>query len=203
MKLSATVKEAVADATVKSRKKRQPKRVLTLPDLEQAKTAVLNSLTSASGRRTYDHAIRESPGSARNCGSRLTGPSCSGTAFTSNNRAMRLRRSTFGMRPCSAPAAARPTERVPLVAIDKTPARDAIHWTFPSESYEPGRGRTATVELSVSPPGFSRGQSSARLAALIVPVTGKRLGGIAFRAVQVVCFRAASRRYGSMFMSNR
>ena len=35
------------------------KRVLALPDLEQAKTAVLNSLTSASGQRTYDHAIRE------------------------------------------------------------------------------------------------------------------------------------------------
>jgi hypothetical protein len=32
---------------------------LALPDLEQAKTAVLNSLTSASGQRTYDHAIRE------------------------------------------------------------------------------------------------------------------------------------------------
>jgi integrase len=43
----------------KSRKKKQPKRVLALPDLEQAKTAVLNSLTSASGQRTYDHAIRE------------------------------------------------------------------------------------------------------------------------------------------------
>jgi len=42
----------------KSRKKRQPKRVLALPDLEQAKTAVLNSLTSTSGQRTYDHAIR-------------------------------------------------------------------------------------------------------------------------------------------------
>src|SRR4029453_401953 len=41
------------------KKKRQPKRVLALPDLEQAKTAVLNSLTSASGQRTYDHAIRE------------------------------------------------------------------------------------------------------------------------------------------------
>jgi hypothetical protein len=35
------------------------KRVLALPDLEHAKTAVLNSLTSASGQRTYDHAIRE------------------------------------------------------------------------------------------------------------------------------------------------
>src|SRR5882672_2413255 len=43
----------------KPRKKKQPKRVLALPDLEQAKTAVLNSLTSGSGQRTYDHAIRE------------------------------------------------------------------------------------------------------------------------------------------------
>ena len=43
----------------KSRKKKSPKRVLALPDLEHAKTAVLNSLTSASGQRTYDHAIRE------------------------------------------------------------------------------------------------------------------------------------------------
>jgi integrase len=40
-------------------KKRPPKRVLALPDLEQAKSAVLNSLSSASGRRTYDHAIDE------------------------------------------------------------------------------------------------------------------------------------------------
>src|SRR5438105_1448121 len=43
----------------KSRKKRSPKRVLAIPDLEHAKTAVLNSLTSLSGQRTYDHAIRE------------------------------------------------------------------------------------------------------------------------------------------------
>jgi len=43
----------------KSRKKKVPKRVLALPDLEQAKTAVLDSLTSASGQRTYEHAIRE------------------------------------------------------------------------------------------------------------------------------------------------
>jgi hypothetical protein len=46
-------------AKSKSRKKRVPKRVLALPDLEHAKTAVLNSLTSASGQRTYEHAIRE------------------------------------------------------------------------------------------------------------------------------------------------
>jgi integrase len=43
----------------KSRRKKSPKRVLALPDLEHAKTGVLNSLTSASGQRTYDHAIRE------------------------------------------------------------------------------------------------------------------------------------------------
>src|SRR6266487_3080607 len=43
----------------KSRKKKPPKRTLALPDLEQTKAAVLNSLTSASGQRTYDLAIRE------------------------------------------------------------------------------------------------------------------------------------------------
>ncbi len=43
----------------KSRKKKSPKRVLALPDLEHVTTAVLNSLTSASGQRTYDDAIRE------------------------------------------------------------------------------------------------------------------------------------------------
>src|SRR5437879_1972565 len=44
----------------KSRKKKKPpKRVLALPDLEQAKSAVLNTLTSRSGQRTYEHAIDE------------------------------------------------------------------------------------------------------------------------------------------------
>ena len=44
----------------KSRKKRrQPKRVLALPDLAQSKAAVLNSLTSKSGQRTYDRAITD------------------------------------------------------------------------------------------------------------------------------------------------
>jgi len=46
-------------AQPKSRKKRSPKRVLALPDLEHAKTTASNSLTSTSGQRTYDHAIRE------------------------------------------------------------------------------------------------------------------------------------------------
>src|SRR6202162_6115339 len=41
------------------KKKRSPKRVLALPDLEQSKASVLNSLTSESGQRTYDRAITE------------------------------------------------------------------------------------------------------------------------------------------------
>src|SRR2546425_6751289 len=45
---------------VKSKKKKEsPKRVLALPDLEQSKSAVLNTLTSKSGQRTYEHAIDE------------------------------------------------------------------------------------------------------------------------------------------------
>jgi len=44
---------------MKSRKKKAPKRTLALPDLEHAKTAVLNSLSSVSGQRTYTHAIDE------------------------------------------------------------------------------------------------------------------------------------------------
>ena len=43
----------------KSRRKKSPKRILALPDLEHAKAAVLDSLSSASAQRTYDHAIRE------------------------------------------------------------------------------------------------------------------------------------------------
>ena len=38
------------------KKRRPPKRVLALPDLEQCKTPVLNTLTSKSGRRSYDRA---------------------------------------------------------------------------------------------------------------------------------------------------
>src|ERR1700756_4944509 len=43
----------------KMKPKRGPKSVLKLPDLEQSKSAVLNSLTSPSSQRSYDHAIRE------------------------------------------------------------------------------------------------------------------------------------------------
>jgi integrase len=41
------------------RKRKPPKQSLALPDLEQTKSAVLNTLTSKSGQRTYDHAINE------------------------------------------------------------------------------------------------------------------------------------------------
>jgi integrase len=41
------------------KRKKVPKTVLKLPDLEQSKSAVLNSLVSASSQHSYDHAIRE------------------------------------------------------------------------------------------------------------------------------------------------
>jgi integrase len=41
------------------KRKSTPKTVLRLLDLEQSKSAVLNSLTSQSSQRAYDHAIRE------------------------------------------------------------------------------------------------------------------------------------------------
>jgi hypothetical protein len=41
------------------KKKKSPKRVLALPDLERAKSAVLNTLTSVSGQRTYGYAIND------------------------------------------------------------------------------------------------------------------------------------------------
>ena len=46
-------------AKSKTKRKRTPKHILKLPDLEQSKSAVLNSLTSRSSQRIYDHAIRE------------------------------------------------------------------------------------------------------------------------------------------------
>ena len=43
----------------KRAKKQNPKTILKLPDLEHSKNAVLNSLSSVSSRRSYDHAIRD------------------------------------------------------------------------------------------------------------------------------------------------
>jgi phage baseplate assembly protein W len=41
------------------KKRRSPKRVLALPDLEQSKAAVLNSLTSKSSQSSYDCTITD------------------------------------------------------------------------------------------------------------------------------------------------
>ena len=43
----------------KSGKRSKPKTTLRLPDLEQSKTAVLNSLPAASSQESYGHAIDE------------------------------------------------------------------------------------------------------------------------------------------------
>jgi hypothetical protein len=43
----------------KRKTKLVPKNVLKLVDLEQSKSAVLTSLSSASSQRSYDHAIKE------------------------------------------------------------------------------------------------------------------------------------------------
>jgi len=58
----------------RSPKKRRPapKTVLRLPDLDQAKSAVLNSLSSQDAQRGYRHAMDEFIGIARSRDSRLT-----------------------------------------------------------------------------------------------------------------------------------
>jgi hypothetical protein len=90
------------------RTKKTPKRVLALPDLEHAKTAVLNSLTFASGQRTYDHAIREFVGWY--CSEpRLAFNRTVVLGFISSNGGMLRRRSTFGWPPSGAPCTGQPT----------------------------------------------------------------------------------------------
>src|SRR3954454_19480266 len=46
-------------AAMARKHRRAPKSVLKLPDLEQSRSAVLNSLPSVSSQRSYDHAIRQ------------------------------------------------------------------------------------------------------------------------------------------------
>jgi hypothetical protein len=80
-----------------SLKKKPPKRILALPDLQPAKAAVLNSLTSTSGQRTYDHAITEFV--AWYCSEPAwspTAPYCSVSGSMSNSDTMRRPRSTCG-----------------------------------------------------------------------------------------------------------
>ena len=42
-----------------AKRTKKPKSVLTLPDLDYSRSAVLNSLPSLNSRRSYDHAIRD------------------------------------------------------------------------------------------------------------------------------------------------
>jgi hypothetical protein len=81
------------------KKKRAPKRMLALPDLEQSKTAVLNSLTSQSGQRTYDRALTDSTGTARNHAWHSTAPSFCDTGSILNRNCTRQRQSTSGWQP--------------------------------------------------------------------------------------------------------
>ena len=57
MKLSATVKEAVADAEISHEEEAEARPCAPRPRTRQDGGA--DSLTSASGQRTYDHAIRD------------------------------------------------------------------------------------------------------------------------------------------------
>jgi ferritin len=58
--LFGAAKEAASMVkSAKTKRKKLPKTVLKFLDLEQSKSAVLNSLTSASSQRSYDHPIRE------------------------------------------------------------------------------------------------------------------------------------------------
>lgn len=60
VRLGATHLHVLQTAGMANKKRKlSPKAVLKLPDLEQSKSAVLNSLTSRSSQRSYDHAIRE------------------------------------------------------------------------------------------------------------------------------------------------
>ena len=84
----------------RNKRKRSPKTVLKLPDLEQPKSAVLNSLTSPGSQRSYDHAIREfidwycsEPRLAS------TRPSSPDTASASNRPIIRRPLSTSASRP--------------------------------------------------------------------------------------------------------
>ena len=97
--------------TSKSRKKKPPKRVLALPDIEHAKTAVTEQPDIC--QRPADLRSRNS----RVCGLVLFGAparlqshrSAPDFGFTWNNADMRRRRSIFGWRPFAASRTKRPT----------------------------------------------------------------------------------------------
>ncbi len=74
--------------TSKSRKKKPPKRVLALRDLGHAKTAVLNSLSSAVANGPTNTRFASSwPGTVPSRGLASIAQWCSDTGSTSNSRA--------------------------------------------------------------------------------------------------------------------
>jgi hypothetical protein len=74
----------------------KPKAVLRLPDLDQAKSAVLNSLTSADAQRVTGTPLMNSwSGTAWSRGSRSAGPLCSAIEFISNREISLLEQSIF------------------------------------------------------------------------------------------------------------
>jgi len=74
----------------------KPKAVLRLPDLDQAKSAVLNSLTSAAPNVVIDTPLMNSwTGTAQNLGSLSTGLLCSVTEFISKAAGSLLGQSIF------------------------------------------------------------------------------------------------------------
>jgi hypothetical protein len=94
---SATVKEAVAEAEVKVPEEETAQTNPGVARFEQAKGAVLNSLTSTSGQRTYDQAITEFV--AWYCSEPAwspTAPYCSVSGSMSNSDTVRRPRSTCG-----------------------------------------------------------------------------------------------------------
>jgi len=79
-----------------------PKAVLRLPDLDLAKSAVLNSSTSADAQRGYRHAINSWNGIARSPGSRSVERLSCVIGFTSNLAASLQGQSIFAGAPSAA-----------------------------------------------------------------------------------------------------
>jgi hypothetical protein len=81
------------------KKNRAPRRILALPDLEQSKAAVLNSLTSKSGRVvTIAPSLTSSSGTAQSRGWHSTAPWFCGTGSFSNRSHTHPQPSTSGWR---------------------------------------------------------------------------------------------------------
>jgi hypothetical protein len=80
----------------RTRTKKPPKRVLALPDLEHAKVAVLNSLTSVSAQPTTTPFASLSCGTVRSHALRSIARSSSDIAFISNYKDSRQPRSICG-----------------------------------------------------------------------------------------------------------